>query len=219
MTVTDYIHIEEPGAAGGPLFFLFHGTGGDESQFVGLGRQLLPAATLVSPRGDVSEHGAARFFKRRAEGLYDLDDLARATAKMAGFIEAKIASHRPSAVLGLGYSNGANILASVMLANPLLMDGAVLMHPLIPFEPEPAGDFEKRRILVTAGRNDPICPAPLTERLAAVLAARGAEVATEWHPGGHEIRQSELQAAADFLQGFAAPTDAAAPQASERIQP
>ena len=101
MPISSYIHTVSPGKPGGPLFFLFHGTGGDESQFAGLGRDLAPDATLVAPRGDVSEHGAARFFRRTAEGVYDMADLARATAKMAAFVRAHvekaqaIARHRP----------------------------------------------------------------------------------------------------------------------------
>ena len=114
MSKDAYIHKALPGSPGGPLLFVFHGTGADESQLLSLGRDLAPQATIVSPRGDISEHGAARFFRRTGEGVYDMDDLARATDKMAGFIQAQVAAARPSSVLGLGYSNGANILAAVL---------------------------------------------------------------------------------------------------------
>ncbi|ESX95608.1 alpha/beta hydrolase [Mesorhizobium sp. LNJC405B00] len=194
MSKEAYIHKALPGSPGGPLLFVFHGTGADESQLLSLGRDLAPQATIVSPRGDVSEHGAARFFRRTGEGVYDMDDLARATAKMAGFIKAQVAAARPSSVLGLGYSNGANILASVMFAAPELFDAAVLMHPLIPFEPQVQGSLAGRRILVTAGKRDPICPPNLTSRLEAYLRADGADVTVEWHDGGHEIRPNEIEA-------------------------
>lgn len=181
------------GDPNGPLLFVFHGTGGDENQLLELGRSIAPGATIVSPRGDVSEFGAARFFKRQGEGVYDMDDLARATEKMLGFVREN--SKRGREVLGLGYSNGANILASVMFAAPDLFSRAVLMHPLIPFEPEIAGSLSGKRIVVTAGRRDPICPPNLTSRLDAYLRAAGADVTLVWHEGGHELRETEIDAA------------------------
>lgn len=199
MTKSAYIHKVAPGSPGGPLLFTFHGTGGDENQFLGLARGLVPTATIVSPRGDVSEHGAARFFRRTGEGVYDMDDLARATDSMSAFVRAHVEAAKPSAVLGLGYSNGANILASVVFADPGLFHATVLMHPLIPFEPQVDGDLSGRRILITAGRRDPICPPNLTARLVAHLEARGADAKVEWHEGGHEIRDNEIEAARRFF--------------------
>lgn len=199
MAIDAYIHKALPGSPGGPLLFVFHGTGADESQLLGLGRDLMPDATVVSPRGDVSEQGAARFFRRTGEGVYDMADLARATDKMAGFIGAHIEAQKPASVLGLGYSNGANILASVIFAKPPLLDAAVLMHPLIPFAPKMRGSLAGKRILITAGRHDPICPPDLTERLAGDLRAVQADVTVEWHEGGHEVRPNEIDAARLFL--------------------
>lgn len=200
MVDTSYVEKVLPGKTGGALIFTFHGTGGDENQFPALAHDLLPTATIVSPRGDVSEYGAARFFRRTGEGVYDMEDLARATAKMKSYVEAHVAAAKPSAVFGLGYSNGANILASTLFAAPGLFDAAVLMHPLIPFEPRIDGDLKGTRILVTAGRQDPICPPALTSRLEAWLRAAGADVILEWHPGAHEIRPNEVEAARRFLQ-------------------
>lgn len=201
MSRESYVNKVLPGSPGSPLLFLFHGTGGDESQLLSLGRELVPGATIVSPRGDVSEHGAARFFRRTGEGVYDMDDLARATAKMEGFVRAHVEESKPSLVLGLGYSNGANILASLVFAAPDLFDATVLMHPLIPFEPQVQGSLAGRRILVTAGRRDPICPPVMTTRLEAYLRADGADVTVEWHEGGHEVRPNEIEAARRFLAG------------------
>ncbi|WP_192251810.1 alpha/beta hydrolase [Mesorhizobium silamurunense] len=195
MSKDAYIHKVLPGSPGSPLLFVFHGTGADENQLLSFGRELLPSATIVSPRGDVSEQGAARFFRRTGEGVYDMDDLARATAKIAGFVKAQVEAAKPSAVFGLGYSNGANILASVVFAEPSLFDATALMHPLIPFEPEVKGSLAGRRILITAGRRDPICPPNLTARLEAYLRADGADVTVEWHDGGHEVRPNEIEAA------------------------
>jgi len=196
MSTDSYVHRREPGAPGKPLVFAFHGTGGDENQLVDLARDLVPGATIVSPRGDVSEHGSARFFRRTGEGVYDMDDLARATDKMAGFVKAHVAAEKPSRVLAFGYSNGANILASVLFANPGLFDAVVLMHPLIPFQPRIEGSLEGRPILITAGQRDPICPPNLTHRLESWLVDAGATVTMHWHPGGHELRPDEVAAAA-----------------------
>ena len=190
---------ESPGA---PLLFLFHGTGGTEHQLFDLGRRILPAAGLIAPRGDVSEMGSLRFFRRLAEGRYDRADLDRRTSRMAAFVRQGAASAAPSRVLGLGYSNGANILASVVMADGALFDGAVLMHPLIPFEPDADEDMTGRRLLLTAGRHDPICPPALTERLVAYFRGQGAAVELFWHEGGHEIRDAEIEAAAAFLRSF-----------------
>ncbi len=199
MATDAYIHKALPGSPGGPLLFVFHGTGADETQLVSLGRELVADATIVSPRGDVSEYGAARFFRRTGEGVYDMADLARATAKMTGFVRAHIEVQKPSRVLGLGYSNCANILASAIFAEPGLFDAAVLMHPLIPFTPQVNGDLAGRCILITAGGHDPICPPALTERLAGDLRAAQADVMLEWHEGGHEVRPNEIEAARLFL--------------------
>lgn len=194
-----YHYAEIAAAPDAPLLFLFHGTGGNETNLLGLGQRFLPNAHLIAPRGDVSEGGSLRFFRRTGEGVYDMADLDRATAKMASFIEAKVGKTQPSTVLALGYSNGANILASVLFERPELIDAAVLMHPLIPFEPKPQPALAGRRILITAGRNDPICPVPLTERLGAYLSSQGAALETAWHDGGHEIRPDELSSVQAFI--------------------
>jgi phospholipase/carboxylesterase len=204
MSIDSYIHSSLPGSPGSPLVFTFHGTGGDESQLVGLGRELLPDSRIVSPRGDVSEFGAARFFRRTGEGVYDMADLKRATAKMAGFVTAHSGVAKHSDVIGLGYSNGANILASVVFAEPALFDAAVLMHPLIPFVPDVNGSLAGKRVLITAGRRDPICPPSLTIRLEDYLREAGADVTVAWHEGGHELRPGEVEAARRFLAPYAA---------------
>lgn len=201
MAIDAYQHLSMPAGTGKPLLFLFHGTGGDEHQLLSLAGTVLPDAGIVAPRGDVSEGGAARFFRRTGEGVYDMDDLARATEKMTGFVRAHVKEQEPSAVFGLGYSNGANILASAVFAQPDLFDATVLMHPLIPFAPRiRSGEF-RTRMLITAGRQDPICPSILTERLLSHLQAAGAEPDIVWHGGGHEIRPNELEAARLFLAG------------------
>jgi phospholipase/carboxylesterase len=193
-----YAYHAENRASNKPLIFAFHGTGGTENQFVPLVRELVPGAAIVAPRGDVSEHGALRFFRRTGEGVYDMNDLADRTEAMAAFVEAHVAAGRPSEVIGLGYSNGANILASVIFARPELFGRAVLMHPLIPWTPEPAP--VTTRVLITAGEHDPICPPETTRALEDWFEAQGAPVMTHWHGGGHEIDRSEIAAVAAFLR-------------------
>jgi phospholipase/carboxylesterase len=194
-----YHFAEVAAPAGSRLLFLFHGTGGDENNLVALGRQLMPEAHLIAPRGDVSEGGALRFFKRTAEGVYDMADFARATEKMGRFVAEQAERLEPASVAALGYSNGANILASVLFDAPDRIDRAVLMHPLIPFEPPPQQMLAGKQVLITAGRRDPIAPAALTEQLARYFGEQGAEISLEWHDGGHEIVQAELAAAQRFL--------------------
>ncbi|MHB1109783.1 MAG: alpha/beta hydrolase [Devosia sp.] len=202
MSADTYFYLEREGAeASSPVLFLFHGTGGDAHQFMDLGAELKPGARRVAPRGDVSEGGALRYFKRLAEGRYDMADLARATAKMAGFVRDQFGVEKPSEAIGFGYSNGANILASVLFETPDRFDTAVLLHPLIPFTPKPQPGLKRVKLLITAGKNDPICPAPATQRLADYFTAQGADVRLFWHKGGHEIRQEELLAIRDFLAG------------------
>ncbi|MET3647736.1 alpha/beta hydrolase [Phyllobacterium ifriqiyense] len=184
---------------GQPLLFVFHGTGGDENQFFDFGRQLLPDAGIISPRGNVSEHGALRFFRRTGEGVYDMEDLALRTDAMADFIRARKIEARPSRTIGLGYSNGANILASVMLKHPGLFNEAVLMHPLIPWQPDAQPGLAGKRVLITAGQRDPICPPSLTQDFADYLIGQGVETDLAWHAGGHEIQQSEIAAIQRFL--------------------
>lgn len=185
------------GAADAPLFLTFHGTGADETQFHQVAGQLLPGARIVSPRGDVSENGMNRYFRRTGEGVYDMDDLARRTEAMADFIRQE--QEGAPRTLAMGYSNGANILASVAFTEPGLVDDIILMHPLIPWTPDPVPGLADKRILITAGQQDPICPAPMTEALAQYLIDQGAEVTLHWHAGGHEIRQDELTAIETFL--------------------
>jgi phospholipase/carboxylesterase len=199
MSLDTYIHFEKPGDAGAPLVFTFHGTGGDEYQFPGLVEQILPRASIVSPRGDVSERGANRFFRRTGEGIYDMDDLAERTDTMTAFMRAHIARRPDTPVYALGYSNGANILASVLFKVPELVSRAALLHPLVPWAPAPNPRLKGRSILVSAGMTDPICPWPQTETLLQFFEREQAALDVVTHPGGHEIRQEELMRLHDFL--------------------
>lgn len=194
-----YLARRSPGTPGAPLILTCHGTGGTEDQFHSLAEALIPGAHVTSPRGDVSEGGALRYFRRTGEGVYDMADLARATARMAGFIAAETARTAAPRVIGLGYSNGANILAATAMQAPGPLTDLILLHPLIPFAPRPQPGLADRQILITAGRRDPICPPALTQRLADWFSAQGAQTRLLWHDGGHEIARSEWDAIRNAL--------------------
>lgn len=182
------------------LLLTLHGTGGTEEQFHAFGQRLLPGAHITSPRGDVSESGALRYFKRLSEGRYDMDDLARATDKLGAFIDDERAQTGATRISALGYSNGANILAALSFQRPDLIDDLILLHPLIPFTP-PARDFTGRRVLITAGKTDMICPRESTASLAQYYTQCGADLHLFWHEGGHEISAREGDAVRAFVAG------------------
>jgi phospholipase/carboxylesterase len=193
-----YVTADIAGASNdAPAFFLFHGTGGDEHQFIDLAAELLPGARRIGVRGDVSEGGALRYFRRVGEGRYDMADLTRATKKLASWVPQ---AAREGERIALGYSNGANIIAATLFEVPETFDAAVIMHPLIPFTPAPQPGLRGKRIMITAGRRDPIVPVHSVDLLVAYLKQQGAEVTLFWHEGGHEIRREELLAVRDFLE-------------------
>ena len=195
-----FIHRFEPGAKPAPAIVALHGTGGDENDLVPLARAIDPDAAILSPRGRVLENGMPRFFRRLAEGVFDLDDLRTQTAALARFIEDAAARHRlvPSGIVALGYSNGANIAASILLSHPHVLAGAVLLRPMVPFEPAHLPELSNKPILISAGRRDPIIQPALAERLAQLLEQSGARVTTLWQPGGHALAPGELEQVADW---------------------
>lgn len=200
MSLDTYQHVFEPGAdAGAPVLLLLHGTGSTAQAFIEFGRAIAPAATKLALQGDVDEHGQARFFRRFAEGVYDLEDLAYRTDRMAAFIDAAktVYGLAPERLIGVGYSNGANILANVLFEHPTIVRRAALMHPLFQFEP-PRPDLSETEILITAGRRDPICPPDMTEALADAYRERSAKTSLVWRPGGHNIDAEELDAVRAF---------------------
>ena len=192
--------------AGGTTLLLLHGTGGDEDDLVPLGRALLPGAGLLSPRGNVLERGAPRFFRRIAEGVFDQEDLAKRTDELAEFIAgaARVYGLDAKNVIATGFSNGANIAASLLLKHPGVLRGAVLLSPMVPFEPKTLPDLSGTSVFIGAGRSDSMVPATLTERLAALLRDSGADVTVHWDPGGHAISKGEMDAATTWLTQFVA---------------
>src|SRR5204862_5684709 len=162
--------------AGGTTLLLLHGTGGDEDDLLPVGRELLPGAGMLSPRGKVLERGAPRFFRRLAEGVFDQEDLAKRTEELAAFVEAAATTYQLArdGIVAVGFSNGANIAASMLLRRPGLLRGAVLLSPMMPFEPASLPRLDGTAVFIGAGRSDPIAPPVHAERLAAILRAAGA---------------------------------------------
>ena len=187
--------------AGGTTLLLLHGTGGDENDLLPLGRSLLPGAGMLSPRGKVLERGAPRFFRRLAEGVFDQEDLALRTDELAQFIDAAATTYAldRDGIVAVGFSNGANIAASILLRRPDALRGAVLLSPMVPFEPEELPDLAGTSVFIGAGRNDPIAPAEQVERLAGMLREAGADVTVFWQRAGHTVTGDELEAAQRWM--------------------
>jgi phospholipase/carboxylesterase/glyoxalase family protein len=197
-----FVHRYFPGESGVTLLLL-HGTGGDENDLVPLGRELAPGAAILSPRGKVSEYGAARFFRRLAEGVFDHEDLVFRTHELAGFIQATAEEYDLdlSKLVAVGYSNGANIAASLMLLHPRLLRAAVLFRAMVPFEPEAAPNLSGMPIFLAAGRMDQMIPPENTERLAEILRAAGADLDLRWRNTGHALTYEEVAEAKEWLSG------------------
>ncbi|HRF60943.1 MAG TPA: alpha/beta hydrolase [Fimbriimonadaceae bacterium] len=180
---------------------LLHGTGGDESSLIELGRALLPGAALLSPRGNVSELGSNRFFRRFAEGVFDVEDVVARAADLAAFVSEASAAHRfdPARVIAVGFSNGANMAASTMLLHPETLAGAILIRAQTIFAPEPLPDLTGKRVLLLSGATDPIVPLQDATRLRDLLVSCGAEVDHRIHATGHGLSQADVLAAREWL--------------------
>jgi predicted esterase len=188
--------------ASAPTLLLLHGTGADENDLIPLGQALDPEANLLSPRGQVVENGMPRFFRRFAEGVLDVEDLKARTYDLVKFIEAAAAEHGfdPSGVVAVGFSNGANIAVSTLLLRPDVLRGAILLRPMVPFEPEDRPDLTSVPVFIGAGRADPLVDPADPERLARMLEDLGAEVTLSWSDGGHELQQADVQGALTWLK-------------------
>jgi phospholipase/carboxylesterase len=180
-----------------PTLLLLHGTGGDENDLLPVGRMLDERAALLSPRGKILEHGMPRFFRRLAEGVFDHEDLMDRTHELAGFVDRAVDEYDidQRRLFAVGFSNGANVAASLLLTYPRLLVGAILLRAMVPFEPDKTPDLSRIPVYLAAGRSDQMVPPENTERLAQVLREAGADVTLDWQPGGHGIGPAEIQAA------------------------
>jgi predicted esterase len=183
---------------------LLHGTGGDENDLVPLAAELLPGAGVLSPRGKVLEQGMPRFFRRLAEGVFDLEDLKLRTGELASFIEeaAKQYGFEKKKLIAVGFSNGANIAASLLLSRADALGGAVLFRAMVPFVPATPVAHDGTPVLLSNGRLDPLVSATETERLATLLRDAGAAVKVEIQPAGHNLTANDIAVARAWLSSL-----------------
>lgn len=193
-----YIPADQPDAV---TLLLLHGTGGDERDLLPLGRDLWPGAAFLGVRGKVLENGMPRFFRRFAEGIFDVEDLKAQTNDLARFIDAAAERYgfRKRHLVAIGYSNGANIAASLIFLHPHYLAAAVLFRAMVPFTPDLIRNFSELPVFLSAGDRDPVVTRDQTEHLAAILESGGAMVSSFWHHGGHELGNDDIAAARAWL--------------------
>ena len=198
-----FVHVYEPGSGegAGRTLLLLHGTGGNETDLVPLGRMIAPGATMISPRGKVLENGMPRFFKRLAEGVFDQEDLKLRTTELREFISAAELEYdiAPGSMIAAGFSNGANIAASLLLSYPDAISKAVLFRAMVPFEMDSLPDLSGKAVFISAGQSDPLIPPDQTEVLATMLRDAGADVTLNWLPTGHGLTREDVDSARKWL--------------------
>ena len=198
-----FVHIFVPAEKpNSPTLLLLHGTGGDERDLLGLGRELWPGAALLGVRGKVLENGMPRFFRRFAEGVFDVDDLKARTNELAEFIDLAAEHYGFSKrhLVAAGYSNGANIAVSLIFLHPHYLAAGGLFRAQVPFTPDLVRNFSELSVFLAGGMRDSIVPHDQTEQLAAILRSGGAEVSMFWHRGGHELGEDDIDAARTWLR-------------------
>src|SRR5437773_3925884 len=193
----DFIHEFVPGTSHRTLLLL-HGTGGNEHDLIPLGRELDPNAALLSPRGKILENGMPRFFRRLSEGVFDLEDLKMRTNELADFVAAAATYYKLAAdqIVAVGYSNGANMAASMLLLKPEVLSAAILFRAMVPLVPEDLPDLSLLRIWIGAGSEDPIIPTSETQRLVELLRSAGADVTLRLFNARHGLTNSDVEAGA-----------------------
>lgn len=199
-------HRFEPAAEPGhPPLLLLHGTGGDEADLLPLGRMVAPGAALLSPRGKVIENGMPRFFRRLGEGVFDEDDLRSRAHELADFIAEARSAYALPAPIAIGFSNGANIAAALLLLRPEALAGAALLRAMTPLSDPPRADLAARPILILSGAMDPIVPAENAARLARMLKRAGARLRHETLPAGHQLTQADMRLTREWLEPLSSP--------------
>jgi len=198
----DFIHRFVPAPSGSArTLLLLHGTGGNENDLLDLGQAVDPDAALLSPRGRVLENGAPRFFRRLAEGVFDEKDVVLRAHELAAFIDAASTQYRidPKGLITVGYSNGANIAAAMMLLGIAPSSKGILFRPMVPLRPSPLPALKDSRVLLLAGKLDPIARPPIVTELEQLFRKAGAEVSLQFQPNGHELTSGDVRAAREWL--------------------
>ncbi|WP_156857656.1 alpha/beta hydrolase [Oceanobacillus sp. AG] len=185
-----------------PTLLLLHGTGGNEQDLLPLAEIIDKDANVLSVRGNVLENGMPRFFKRLAEGVFDEEDLIFRTQELNEFLDEAAEKYKldRNNITAVGYSNGANIAASLMFHYQDALKAALLHHPMVPRREIDLPDLTGKRVFIAAGTNDLICPAQESEELHTLLADAGAEVELHWENRGHQLTMTEVQAASAWYK-------------------
>lgn len=186
------------------VLFLLHGTGGTEDDLIPLAKEINNSAALLSPRGKILENGAPRFFRRLAEGVFDIDDLKFRAAELSDFMEKASDFYKfdLQRVVAIGYSNGANMAATLLLLRPKVVSMAILFRPMVPLVPDTLPDLSNKNIFLSGGLYDPIVPNEDTERLAELFKKCGANAFVHWENSGHELKSEEIVDARNWLSNL-----------------
>lgn len=189
-----HVHVPPTAPADGRTILLLHGTGGNESDLLDLGAAVAPGTRLLGVRGQVLEGGNPRFFRRLAEGVFDEADIIRRAADLAAFVPAAAATYGfdRSSVTALGFSNGANIAAAILLLHPGVLSGAMMLRSMVPLVPAKPPALQGTRVLMAQGLSDPMSSRENAEQLAAMLRAAGAAVSVDWQPTGHGLTPADV---------------------------
>ena len=198
-----FIHRHVPAAdpATADTLVVLHGTGGDENDLISIGQAIAPGTAILSPRGNVLENGAPRFFKRMAEGVFDPKEVRSRADELARFIRGAVVTYRldPARVYALGYSNGANIASTVMLVEPGVFRGSILLRPMLVYDPPEQNDLSDTAVFISAGRMDPIVPVESVEKLVKLFESAHSNVTVKWQLAGHSLVPSEVREASEWL--------------------
>jgi phospholipase/carboxylesterase len=194
-----FIHRFEPGVSTAAPLLLLHGTGGDETDLLPLGKALAPDRALLSPRGKVLENGMPRFFRRLAEGVFDEQDVIKRAHELADFIVEASKAYKLEKPVAVGFSNGANIAAAILLLRPDALSGAILLRAMVPLAKPPQAELAQTPVLIVSGASDPIIPASNANLLVTMLKNAHADVQHVTLPTGHNLTQNDVTLAAKWL--------------------
>lgn len=196
------IHIFEQGKKDAPTLLLLHGTGGNEHSLLNIAKSIAPDASILSVRGDVLENGMPRFFRRLAEGVFDEEDLIYRTKQLHQFLDDSAGQYGfdRNNIIAIGYSNGANIAASLLFHHANSLKGAILFHPMVPRRGIELPSLQSVQVFIGAGKNDPLCPLEESVDLSNLLQEAGATVELHWENNGHQLSYTEIQTATEWLK-------------------
>lgn len=193
-------HAHEPSDEDGPFtVLLLHGTGATQHDLLPLGRAVAPGKPLLSPLGKVRERGMPRWFARHEEGVFDEASIRERAQELAGFLDRAAEAYGIDRYLALGFSNGANIAASLLLLHPEALAGAVLLRAMTPLVPDELPDLTGVPVYIASGERDELVPAEDARRLARMLEDAGAEATHRFADAGHQLAREEIPGIREWI--------------------